>query len=52
MKKIVLTTLSIACMLPVMGEQKEALADSSRVYDLDEVVVVSQNKEFMKHLFL
>ena len=35
-------------MLPVMGEQKEALADSSRVYDLDEVVVVSQNKEFMK----
>ena len=31
-----------------MGEQKEALADSSRVYDLDEVVVVSQNKEFMK----
>ena len=48
MKKIVLTTLSIACMLPVMGEQKETLADSSRVYDLDEVVVVSQNKEFMK----
>lgn len=35
-------------MLPVMGEQKETLADSSRVYDLDEVVVVSQNKEFMK----
>ena len=31
-----------------MGEQKETLADSSRVYDLDEVVVVSQNKEFMK----
>ena len=48
MKKIVLATLSLAVMLPVMGEQKEALADSSRVYDLDEVVVVSQNKEFMK----
>lgn len=48
MKKIVLTVLTTAVMLPVMAEQKTALADSSRVYDLDEVVVVSQNKEYMK----
>ena len=48
MKKIVLTELITAVMLPVMAEQKTALADSSRVYDLDEVVVVSQNKEYMK----
>lgn len=48
MKKIVLSVLTMAVMLPVMAEQKTALADSSRVYDLDEVVVVSQNKEYMK----
>ena len=48
MKKIVLTVFITAVMLPVMAEQKTALADSSRVYDLDEVVVVSQNKEYMK----
>ena len=48
MKKIVLTVFTTAVMLPVMAEQKTALADSSRVYDLDEVVVVSQNKEYMK----
>ncbi len=48
MKKIVLTVLMTAVMLPVMAEQETTLADSSRVYDLDEVVVVSQNKEYMK----
>ena len=48
MKKIVLSVLTMAVMLPVMAEQNTALADSSRVYDLDEVVVVSQNKEYMK----
>ena len=48
MKKIVFTVLTTAVMLPVMAEQKTELSDSSRVYDLDEVVVVSQNKEFMK----
>lgn len=48
MKKIVLLVLTMAVMLPVMAEQNTALADSSRVYDLDEVVVVSQNKEYMK----
>ena len=48
MKKIVLSVLTTAVMLPAMAEQKTVLADSSRVYDLDEVVVVSQNKEYMK----
>ena len=48
MKKIVLTVLMSAVLMPVMAEQKATLADSSRVYDLDEVVVVSQNKEYMK----
>ena len=38
----------MAAALPTMAEQGVALADTSRVYDLDEVVVVSQNKEFMK----
>ena len=35
-------------MLPAMAETDMALADSSRVYDLDEVVVVSQSKEYLK----
>ena len=48
MKKIVLTVLTLAAMMPVMADQHAEMADSSRVYDLDEVVVVSQNKEFMK----
>ena len=48
MKKIVLAAFAMAAALPTMAEQGVALADTSRVYDLDEVVVVSQNKEFMK----
>ena len=48
MKKIVLTVLTLTTMMPVMADQNVEMADSSRVYDLDEVVVVSQNKEFMK----
>ena len=48
MKKIVLTVLTLTAMMPVMADQNVEMADSSRVYDLDEVVVVSQNKEFMK----
>jgi len=48
MKKIVLTVLTLAAMMPVMADQNVEMTDSSRVYDLDEVVVVSQNKEFMK----
>ena len=48
MKKIVLTVLTLTSMMPVMADQNVELADSSRVYDLDEVVVVSQNKEYMK----
>ena len=39
----------LGCMvpftLPAMAETDAILADSSRVYDLDEVVVVSQAKE-------
>jgi len=38
----------LAAMMPVMADQNVEMTDSSRVYDLDEVVVVSQNKEFMK----
>ncbi len=48
MKKIILTLLSICTLLPASAEQTEAMADSSRVYDLDEVAVVAPNKEFMK----
>ena len=48
MKKIVLIVLSLVAVMPVVAEEKVELSDSSRVYDLDEVVVVSQNKEFMK----
>lgn len=48
MKKIVLVVLSLVAVMPVVAEEKVELSDSSRVYDLDEVVVVSQNKEFMK----
>ena len=38
----------LSAAMPVMAGQDKALADSSRVYDLDEVVVVSQNKEYLK----
>ena len=48
MKKIVLSVLALAAIVPVMAENAVELSDSSRVYDLDEVVVVSQNKEFLK----
>ncbi|MBQ9654765.1 MAG: TonB-dependent receptor [Prevotella sp.] len=48
MKKTVLTALAVSMMMPAMAEHTEAIADTSRVYDLDEVVVVSQSKEYMK----
>ncbi len=48
MKKIILTLLSVCTLLPANAEQAEAMADSSRVYDLDEVAVVAPNKEYMK----
>ena len=37
--------ICLVCGLPVQAEVVETLADSSRVIDLDEVVVVSQPKE-------
>ncbi len=48
MKKLILTLLSAAMLLPAQAEQDLALADSSRVYDLDEVVVVTSSKESQK----
>ena len=50
MKRSLLMTawLSVMAMLPVEAADDQALADSSRVFDLDEVVVVSQSKEYMK----
>jgi len=48
MKKMMMTAFAVCTMLPVMAETETVVADTSRVYDLDEVVVVSQSKEFMK----
>ena len=50
MKKSFLSTAFLAVMtvVPASAVNDQALADSSRVYDLDEVVVVSQSKEYMK----
>lgn len=45
MKKIILTSIVLVATLPLMAEGIDAVADSSRVHDLDEVVVVSQPKE-------
>lgn len=47
MKRNVMAALAAFSMLPAMAEAglETAAADSSRVYDLDEVVVVSQPKE-------
>ena len=50
-KKIVFVLLALGCHFaslvaaPLIDPDAEALADSSRVIDLDEVVVVSQPKE-------
>ncbi len=48
MRKIFMMALAVSMTLPTLAETKVATADSSRVYDLDEVVVVSQSKEYMK----
>ena len=50
MKKMMMTAFAVCTMLPVMAvtETETVVADTSRVYDLDEVVVVSQSKEYMK----
>ena len=50
MKRMMMTAFAVCTMLPVMAvtETETVVADTSRVYDLDEVVVVSQSKEYMK----
>ncbi len=50
MRKFFMTALAVSFMTPIMAETltEPAMADSSRVYDLDEVVVVSQSKEYLK----
>lgn len=45
-KKFFAAALALGTAVPSWADT--ALADSSRVYDLDEVVVVSQNKEYQK----
>jgi outer membrane receptor protein involved in Fe transport len=35
-------------VLPVGASNEQEVSDSSRVYDLDEIVVVAQNKEYQK----
>ena len=49
-KNILLTAMAVALTLPAMAEIENngAVADTSRVCDLDEVVVVSQSKEYLK----
>ena len=45
-RKLFAAALALGTVAPSWADT--ALADSSRVYDLDEVVVVSQNKEYQK----
>ena len=47
-KKMILSVWAMMAVLPLSAETAPAVADSSRVYDLDEVVVVSQAKEFYR----
>ena len=44
-KKLFLPAMALLATLPVWAAEDVELADTSRVYDLDEVVVVSQAKE-------
>lgn len=46
MKKTLLVGLALTFCMPLMADNGIEVADSSRVYDLDEVVVVKQAKEF------
>ena len=48
MKRYLLSALAVATLLPSHAVTEPSAADSSRVYDLDEVVVVSQSKEYLK----
>lgn len=47
-KRKVLSVLTLMSVLPMSAITDIAISDSSRVYDLDEVVVVSQAKEFYR----
>ena len=49
-KRNLMTALAVTMFLPVMAEtvKGSVVADSSRVYDLDEVVVIAQNKEYLR----
>ena len=47
-KKLMFSVGLIMSVIPVVAETLPNAADSSRVYDLDEVVVVSQAKEFYR----
>ena len=44
MKKALLFVWALSSLMPAVAENISELSDSSRVYDLDEVVVVSQSK--------
>ncbi len=48
MRKVFILGIAMAFATPTFATTGEMMADSSRVYDLDEVVVVSQSKEFLK----
>lgn len=47
-RKVILSLIAVAAVLPASAGNEAEMADSSRVYDLDEVVVVSQAKEFYR----
>lgn len=47
-KRNLVSVLMMWSVLPMAAVTETTLADSSRVYDLDEVVVVSQAKEFYR----
>jgi outer membrane receptor protein involved in Fe transport len=48
MYKQILAVLTAMAVLPVGASNEQEVSDSSRVYDLDEIVVVAQNKEYQK----
>ena len=48
MKKAFLFVWTLGSLMTAEAENISELSDSSRVYDLDEVVVISQSKEFDK----
>ena len=47
MRRIILTTLLSSIAVFVAKAENESLVDTSRVYNLDEVVVAPRNKEFL-----